>query len=48
VSVLEASGVRTASMQPKDFTGTREIHQVQAQACRYYGAGGEGVALSAL
>src|SRR5712675_46776 len=29
-----APGVRTASMQPKGSTGTREIHSVQAQACR--------------
>src|SRR5712691_5733027 len=29
-----APGVRTASMQPKGSTGTREIHPVQAQACR--------------
>src|SRR5436190_8953389 len=28
-----APGVRTASMQPKGSTGTREIHPVQAQAC---------------
>jgi hypothetical protein len=26
----DASGVRTASMQPKDFMGTREIRWVQA------------------
>jgi hypothetical protein len=26
----DASGVRTASMQPKDFMGTRESRQVQA------------------
>jgi len=26
----DASGVRTASMQPKDFMGTREIRRVQA------------------
>src|SRR3954451_10420204 len=30
----DASGVRTAGMQPKDLTGTREIRPVQAQACR--------------
>jgi len=39
VSVREASGVRTAGMQPKDFMGTREIHQVQAKACRTGQAG---------
>jgi hypothetical protein len=26
----DASGVRTASMQPKDSMGTREIRRVQA------------------
>src|SRR3954453_6653224 len=30
----DASGVRTASMQLKDLTGTREIRPVQASACR--------------
>src|SRR3954471_16699659 len=30
----DASGVRTASMQLKDLTGTREIRPVRAQACR--------------
>ena len=28
----DASGVRTAGMQPKDLTGTREIRPVQASA----------------
>src|SRR5271167_3345828 len=31
---FNAPGVRTASMQPKEATRTREIHPVQAQACR--------------
>src|ERR1700686_43717 len=33
---IEAQGVeaRTASMQPKEATQTREIHPVQAHACR--------------
>ena len=35
----DASGVRTAGMRPKDFMGTREIHQVQAKACRTGQAG---------
>ena len=31
----DASGVHTASMQPKDSMGTREIRRVQAQlACK--------------
>ena len=34
MSVREASGVRTAGMQPKDFLRTREIQQAQAKACR--------------
>ena len=34
MSVREASGVLTAGMHPKDFMGTREIRQVQAEACR--------------
>jgi hypothetical protein len=39
VSVREASGVLTAGMQLKDFMGTREIRQAQAQACRTQQAG---------
>src|SRR6202171_4962763 len=33
-AVRGAPGVRTASMQPKEATRTREIHPVQAHACR--------------
>ena len=39
VSVREASGVLTAGMHPKDFMGTREIRQAQAEACRAGQAG---------